>query len=556
MVCTLTLVKTQKQLHTMLPTGCPPRLPALEQDLAYLRTEAVTLRSRLDAIKRRTAAAVAVALLPHTGTRADAEDSAMQATATGAGGNVAAVCRHWKRGGVCFYAAKCKFRHPIEEKGAPSVGTGALDKAGRKTFVDGKKKRARVRKRGKCGHLRRFLLDTFGLEALLEGPVLDVGGGKGELSFELCNLNGVECVIVDPQPVLLSKLAHKWRGGWYHRTLPLQKYNTAPPPPPRARAVGNPGHYDRARATASASGEKADRGQGVGVRDACTVAAGDIAYAVEVRLPLHWRILWDPSLWEGPHGTRATGLGGDCGTEVGSTLALHRAWAAAQTIRFFESGSGVKEVGGHGHDGEHADGGHAPASHLISKAMATLSICAPREPKGNENTHTHTHTHTPSAAVVGEGHGGEPPKPQPTAVSAAGNVNIDGDGDGSVHAHAGCECGGCGDTSTCYQACDAGPPRVEVARRVFSRCSVVVGMHSDQATEAIVDFALRFRKRFAVVPCCVCPTAFPNRRSPGGGPVVSHAEFVEYLVGKGRPGDIKVARLGFEGKDTVLYSAY
>lgn len=31
----------------------------------------------------------------------------------------------------------------------------------------------------------------------------------------------------------------------------------------------------------------------------------------------------------------------------------------------------------------------------------------------------------------------------------------------------------------------------------------VVGMHPDQATDAIVDFALACSKPFAVVPCCV-----------------------------------------------------
>ena len=43
-------------------------------------------------------------------------------------------------------------------------------------------------------------------------------------------------------------------------------------------------------------------------------------------------------------------------------------------------------------------------------------------------------------------------------------------------------------------------------------CSVIVGMHPDQATEAIVDAALRADRPFAVVPCCVYPTLFPRRR--------------------------------------------
>jgi hypothetical protein len=86
-------------------------------------------------------------------------------------------------------------------------------------------------------------------------------------------------------------------------------------------------------------------------------------------------------------------------------------------------------------------------------------------------------------------------------------------------------------------------------------CVAVVGLHSDHATEWIVDFALKFRIPFAVVPCCVCPTLFPERRNfDTGGEVRTHEEFVEYLVRKGAPGEIGVGRLGFDGKDTVVYS--
>jgi len=46
---------------------------------------------------------------------------------------------------------------------------------------------------------------------------------------------------------------------------------------------------------------------------------------------------------------------------------------------------------------------------------------------------------------------------------------------------------------------------------------VVVGMHPDQATDQIVAYATRRRVPFAVVPCCVMPSAFafdgPRHRS-------------------------------------------
>ena len=58
--------------------------------------------------------------------------------------------------------------------------------------------------------LCRFLLDAFGREALGRGSgVLDIGGGRGELSFELLNLNNIRATIVDPRPASLHKQA-KW----------------------------------------------------------------------------------------------------------------------------------------------------------------------------------------------------------------------------------------------------------------------------------------------------------------------------------------------------------
>jgi hypothetical protein len=96
--------------------------------------------------------------------------------------------------------------------------------------------------------------------------------------------------------------------------------------------------------------------------------------------------------------------------------------------------------------------------------------------------------------------------------------------------------------------------------RVLSRCSVVVGLHPDQATDAAVDFALAHGKPFAVVPCCTYARDFPHRRRPpgpgrpkGGGPVTTHAHLVEYLLAKA-PGVIKCETLPFEGKNVVVYS--
>ena len=47
----------------------------------------------------------------------------------------------------------------------------------------------------------------------------------------------------------------------------------------------------------------------------------------------------------------------------------------------------------------------------------------------------------------------------------------------------------------------------------------VHGAPSNQATDAIVDLAVQFRKPWAVVPCCVFPNLFTKRRTPAGDEV-------------------------------------
>lgn len=110
-------------------------------------------------------------------------------------------------------------------------------------------------------------------------------------------------------------------------------------------------------------------------------------------------------------------------------------------------------------------------------------------------------------------------------------------------------------------------------------CSVVVGMHSDQATEPIVRAAVAAGKPFAVVPCCVFPKSNTHRRLPGGRTVQTTEELCEYLEGlatagggnggaqrhkrSGRASGARRGELGggtgtsvlsFEGKNTVVYS--
>jgi hypothetical protein len=95
--------------------------------------------------------------------------------------------------------------------------------------------------------------------------------------------------------------------------------------------------------------------------------------------------------------------------------------------------------------------------------------------------------------------------------------------------------------------------RTEFSRENFAQfkdCSAVIGMHPDQATEAIVDFALEYKKPFAVVPCCVFPDLFKHRRDRDGAPVTERMALVDYLARK-TGGEVQY--LDIEGANQVVY---
>ena len=63
--------------------------------------------------------------------------------------------------------------------------------------------------------------------------------------------------------------------------------------------------------------------------------------------------------------------------------------------------------------------------------------------------------------------------------------------------------------------------------QVLQDCSVVLGLHPDGATDAIVEFALQHSKPFAVLPCCVYRKTFTHRRLPNGEPVRNYDDLVD-----------------------------
>jgi hypothetical protein len=87
---------------------------------------------------------------------------------------------------------------------------------------------------------------------------------------------------------------------------------------------------------------------------------------------------------------------------------------------------------------------------------------------------------------------------------------------------------------------------------VLQTCSAFVGMHADEATEAIVDAAVAYGKACAVVPCCIFPKLFPNRVLRDGTAVGSSFDlFIRYLLEK-HP-RLQSTFLNFDGKNQVVY---
>lgn len=86
---------------------------------------------------------------------------------------------------------------------------------------------------------------------------------------------------------------------------------------------------------------------------------------------------------------------------------------------------------------------------------------------------------------------------------------------------------------------------------IVDSSALLIGLHADQATEPIVDTALKLGKAFAVIPCCIFSNEFPDRRLANGQPVATTEDFIQYLCEK----DTRIQRtyLGFEGKNVVVY---
>jgi len=81
---------------------------------------------------------------------------------------------------------------------------------------------------------------------------------------------------------------------------------------------------------------------------------------------------------------------------------------------------------------------------------------------------------------------------------------------------------------------------------------LVVGLHPDEATEPLVNTALKFQVPFSVIPCCVFSLDNPQRRLADGSNPTSYEDFCRFLKEKSET--ISEDHLSFIGKNKVLFA--
>ena len=95
-------------------------------------------------------------------------------------------------------------------------------------------------------------------------------------------------------------------------------------------------------------------------------------------------------------------------------------------------------------------------------------------------------------------------------------------------------------------------PNLKSFRPTWNLTALYLGLHPDEATEVIIDTALRFDIPFAVIPCCVFSALFPERRLKSGGEPTSYEDFCLYLAEKSDR--IQTCQIPFLGRNTVLFT--
>ena len=504
-----------------------------------------------------SAAADAAAVVGDAATARSAAAAAEQsdsAAAAAAPSKRPELCRHWGRTGSCLLGDRCRFAHPADgphTPGAPppsaAAGVVAPPPPRRRAWGGA---RAAVRNRSKATVLRRHALDAFGREALAAGSgVLDVAGGKGEVAFQLVNLNGIPATVVDPRPLRLRQFERRALLGLFHNTGPYAEYTDTPLDLLRGAGARAPGHarafldaplvaalgrlaeaLEAARRRLRQDDEEQRREGQQQQRQREEAGRQQQQQGQEQQHEQHEAHAQAPPPAAIPHQDDPT---------VARRLRRARRLLADSCAR-----ASLVEWTTHGlddHEGADGGGGAADADEPGEEEEGTPGGVAAEQAVA------------PGAEGGSAGSGGS--SSEASSSSSCSDSGSDSDGACPRPRRRG---RGAQARAAAAAAAAAGLPADELDALLWTllNCSCVLGMHPDAATDPAVALALALRKPFAVVPCCVYSQLFPKRRTADGAPVATTEQLVAYIreraAAAGR--EAFADALPFEGKNVVVWS--
>ena len=95
---------------------------------------------------------------------------------------------------------------------------------------------------------------------------------------------------------------------------------------------------------------------------------------------------------------------------------------------------------------------------------------------------------------------------------------------------------------------------IDSCKEMIKNCSLIIGMHPDEATIDIVDVALKNKINFAVVPCCVFHSKFPERKLKNGKDVIEYTDLIQFIMEK--DDNLQIHYLNIKGRNKVIYKKY
>ena len=95
---------------------------------------------------------------------------------------------------------------------------------------------------------------------------------------------------------------------------------------------------------------------------------------------------------------------------------------------------------------------------------------------------------------------------------------------------------------------------LDTCDELIKGCSLIIGMHPDEATVDIVEVALAKKINFAVVPCCVFHNKFPDRKLKNGKEVVEYPDIIQFILEK--DDSLKTDFLNIKGRNKVIYKKF